>query len=51
MVYLSIYLVNLVGLPSQVASLRSENQELWSFDVGGSTQNLVASGGNAAVIH
>ena len=36
-------------MSTQVATLRTENQELWSFDIGGATENLVASGGNAAV--
>jgi len=39
----------LLDMSTQVVTLRTENQELWSFDIGGSTQNLVASGGNAAV--
>uniref|UniRef100_A0A7I4ADQ2 Uncharacterized protein n=1 Tax=Physcomitrium patens TaxID=3218 RepID=A0A7I4ADQ2_PHYPA len=33
-----------------VATLRTANQEFWSFDIGGSTQNLVAAGANAAVV-
>lgn len=33
-----------------MATLRTANQEFWSFDIGGSTQNLVAAGANAAVV-
>ncbi|KAG0561256.1 hypothetical protein KC19_9G049100 [Ceratodon purpureus] len=39
-----------IRLRKEVATLRTENQELWSFDIGGAAQNLVASGGNAAVM-